>query len=386
MKKKILFLIWSFTAGGGAEKILANISNNMDLEKYDIEILEYENFGVKEERVNPKIRILKPILKNYTLIKNPINRNLIKYYNKIINKMVLYFPRIIRKIYIKNKYDIEIAFNYQIPSILVSEGNADKKICWVHTSVEDLNVNSTNNNNVKKMYKSQRKAFYKIDDIVSISKKTKESIMNIFPETKNKIREIYNGYDFNDILSKSRSNNNHLYDKKIKLIAVGRLVEQKNFELLIEIGEELAKKTEDFEILILGDGVLKNKLQALIEDKGLENNIILKGFVDNPYPYIKKADLFCMTSIAEGFPTVLVESMALKTPFISTRVAGADELSLNGQCGIISEEIPRVYADKLFDLVTNVKKTNCMGENAYVKSQEYSIEQQIKKIDEIISI
>ena len=55
------------------------------------------------------------------------------------------------------------------------------------------------------------------------------------------------------------------------------------------------------------------------------------GYVDNPYPYIKNADLFCMTSESEGFPTVLIESMIIGCPFVSTNVAGADELAMNGE-------------------------------------------------------
>ncbi len=62
MKKKVLFIIWSYSYGGGAERILTNIVNNLDPSKYEIDILEYVYAGIKKEEINDNINLLNPII------------------------------------------------------------------------------------------------------------------------------------------------------------------------------------------------------------------------------------------------------------------------------------------------------------------------------------
>lgn len=106
-KKKILFIIWSYTYGGGAEKILTNIVNNLNSEKYQIDIIEYWHTNINKENTNKNIKVLPYII-------DAEKDSKIK---KIIYKILLIlFPRLIRRKYIKDKYDVEIAFNYMIPT------------------------------------------------------------------------------------------------------------------------------------------------------------------------------------------------------------------------------------------------------------------------------
>lgn len=108
------------------------------------------------------------------------------------------------------------------------------------------------------------------------------------------------------------------------------------------------------------------------------------GYINNPYPYLKKADLFCLTSEAEGFPTVIVESMILGCPFVSTKVAGVDELSSNNECGIVLESDANIISDKIKELLNDSDLRKKMSLNCVKKAREYSLERQIKNIERLI--
>ena len=100
-KKKILFIIWSFTFGGGAERVLATLVNAMPKDKYEIDILEYWHSNINEEKVDDNINILKPVVDS--LHEGKVRR--------VLKMFLLYFaPGILRKKYIKKDYDIEISY------------------------------------------------------------------------------------------------------------------------------------------------------------------------------------------------------------------------------------------------------------------------------------
>lgn len=185
-KTKILFFLWSFSLGGGAEKILSTIVNNLDSEKYDIDILEIEHFDKGYEPVNDNIRILKS-WQDYRQSK--IKR-------AILWRIRKFFPNLVRKIMVKEKYDIEISFTIINPPFEFSKDKNVKKIAWIHGSIEDFMKDSQKRNNHKRYLEN-------VDKIISVSEKTKESIISIYPEYKDKVLTIYNGYDFESILEKS---------------------------------------------------------------------------------------------------------------------------------------------------------------------------------------
>ena len=178
MKKKILFIIWSFTYGGGAEKILANIVNNINHEKYDIEILEYLHSDIGFEQVDEKVKLLKPILDSTD--KSIFNRIKTSLISRIF---IRYCPRLVRKFYLNKVYDVEISFNYLIPTFLLNR-KSSKLISWVHGSIEDLEDNLD-------LQRMQKKHFDQVDQIVTISEQTEQSVVKLYPEFISKVKESY---------------------------------------------------------------------------------------------------------------------------------------------------------------------------------------------------
>lgn len=117
------------------------------------------------------------------------------------------------------------------------------------------------------------------------------------------------------------------------VLAAGRLVEAKNFALLIQA---FALSDLAHDLVILGDGEQRPALVQLAADHGVSDRVIFAGRVDNPFPLMRGADLFASASNAEGFPNALVEAMALGAPVVATDCAsGPSEILANSERGLI---------------------------------------------------
>lgn len=364
MKKKILFIIWSYSYGGGAERILTNIVNNLDSSKYDIDILEYVYAGIKKEETNNNINLLNPVI-------DITDRSFVNRVNNFIKeKIVFSFPKLLRKKYIKKDYDVEIAFNYLIPTFLLNY-NA-KTIGWCHGAITDLKEND-------KLKKFQKKYYDKISKIVAISNKTFDSVIDVYPEYKDKLELIYNGFDKSVILNKI----NDYKTDCIDILYCGRFDENKNPSKFIEIIRNIKKVKKDIKAGMLGIGVLEDGIKKMIDKYELNNNIILYGYKNNPYPIINSTKIMCLTSYSEGFPTVLMEGMILGKPFISTEVAGTKEMSNNNKCGFVSNDNNKL-SDYAVNLLDDKKLYDEMSENSKKHSEKFTLKNQIKNIEALI--
>ena len=108
------------------------------------------------------------------------------------------------------------------------------------------------------------------------------------------------------------------------ILTVGNLKVEKNHEGLIRA---FAKLVVSFnaKLTIVGDGSLRNQIENLVENYGLQDRVHLAGFVHNVYPWYRSADLFVLSSVSEGLPTVLIEAMECGVPIVSTRCNGGPE-------------------------------------------------------------
>ncbi len=117
------------------------------------------------------------------------------------------------------------------------------------------------------------------------------------------------------------------------LLAVGRLTASKDFPTLIQAFIRV-RQTRPARLLILGEGADRPGLEALVEQLGLEQDVSLPGFVENPYPYMARASLFVLSSRWESLPTVLIEALYCGAPLIATDCPGGTrEILADGQYG-----------------------------------------------------
>ena len=163
------------------------------------------------------------------------------------------------------------------------------------------------------------------------------------------------------------------YEKQNIIINVGRLVKQKNQELLIKSFKKISDKYSKYTLKIFGDGPLKNKLQSLIEELELENKVFLCGISDNIKEELIKSKIFVLSSDYEGMPNALLEAMASGLACISTDCpcGGPKELIRNGENGILIDvNNQNELENNLEKLIENEELMKKIGESASKITEE----------------
>lgn len=144
---------------------------------------------------------------------------------------------------------------------------------------------------------------------------------------KNKLIILKNPVNIEDIIEKSNIEIDAV--NKFDLIFIGRLSEEKNPTLFIELVSEIKKYCKEIKAAIVGDGVLRIVCEAKIKELRLSENIQMLGFLDNPYAPLKNSKVLVLTSISEGYPLVLIEAITLNVPVVTTNVGGVKEIVNN---------------------------------------------------------
>jgi glycosyltransferase involved in cell wall biosynthesis len=142
-----------------------------------------------------------------------------------------------------------------------------------------------------------------------------------------------------------------IFRKKCKrIIAIGTLKEQKDYPTLLRAFKKVTVK-KNAELLILGEGPERPKLEKLINELNLQGNVHLPGFVQNPISYLKGADLFVLSSAWEGFGNVIVEALACGVPVVSTDCkSGPAEILENGKYGsLVPVGEPQALAETILE-------------------------------------
>lgn len=347
--KRILFYTPFITIGGGVQKVTADYVNLLTERGYEVDLMVDFNMGeeveiyklpkniqfqyIKSEKVSNLIYFFRTLGKKNKLFNFPL-------YALMIIFDFYYYHTKLKKIANDGKYDYTISF-YQFLPAYITNIKSSKHIIWLHGSVEHFF------GGIKNLFKkSYEKKLNKYDYIVTIADEMKEQLEVFYPNlSKDKIKRIYNPFDFEEIYKKM-DDVNSLNDEEKELInddficTVGRLDEgQKDFMTLINAYEFLYKNNKIKEKLyIIGDGPSKNDLINVVKQKNLEQNILFLGKKLNPYIWMRKAKIFILSSKFEGFGLVLVEAMACETFVISSSCkTGPKEILCSGECGDLFE-------------------------------------------------
>jgi len=193
------------------------------------------------------------------------------------------------------------------------------------------------------------------DAVVAISHGLVDSWTSFFKLSNGRIDVIYNTIDIDNVKNMAYEECNHpwVLDKEYPLIlSVGRLAPQKDHATLIKAFAQLLMKRKA-RLIILGEGPERPRLEAMIRNLNLTDYVDLPGFVQNPFPYLKNALLFVLSSRYEGFANVLAEALSLGIPVVSADCPhGPREILQNGQYGPLvpvgdSNELARAMLDTL---------------------------------------
>ncbi len=159
-----------------------------------------------------------------------------------------------------------------------------------------------------------------------------------------------------------------------RIIAIGRLTEQKNFSLLIEAFDVVLQKLPELELLIFGEGPLRNRLQNEINVKRLEKNIKLVGITDQMFHEFSAASMFVQSSFYEGQSNALIEVMVHGIPVISMYYDGVEEVIQHGQNGLICYGTYKDLADMIIELIKDEDKRIKLGSNAIKLADDFDLD------------
>ena len=303
MKKKVGLLISSLN-GGGAERVVSRLSMILYSE-YDIYILLFDAKNIKYDY---KGRVID--------IKTPANSK------GLLSKIKLLMQRTHRTRAIKKTENLDIVISFLDSPNIVNILSKNKG-CKVAISIRNYTDFEKRSSRTLKLANFLMKRLYrKADVVIPVSIEISKMLFEKYSISKSKLKVIYNPYDIMDIGRLANENiedkyENFMHSEKT-FISVGRQVYQKGFWHLAKAFKLVLENEPDARLIIIGSGNNDVKLLKLINDLGIENSVLLTGFQKNPFKFIKKSQVYVMTSLFEGFPNALVEAMACGCPVIST--------------------------------------------------------------------
>jgi glycosyltransferase involved in cell wall biosynthesis len=181
-----------------------------------------------------------------------------------------------------------------------------------------------------------KSAFARAAHTIAISKDLANHIQDLFHVPHNKISTVYNPAYYAALEPSAREDVSHPWfqENKQVIISVGRLNEQKDFPTLIKAFKIVYKKSQNARLIIAGEGSERHHLMQLIKELNLDDIVSLPGFLQNPFSYMHRSQVFVLPSLHEGFGNVLVEAMACGCPVVSTDCpSGPREILKDGEYG-----------------------------------------------------
>lgn len=379
MKKKHIAIFAEKLYGGGVEKILQIICKNLDFGKYDLTLYSSNTedipSGCYPENINHA-----HYFSTVSQTDNPINKIIKLACNKI--KLFCYYnfsPSFYYKLFIRYKYDVGIAFIEGYATRFLSGAPRDmKKIAWIHTDIEKNHWTKVAFRNSEE----EIQCYTHFDKAVCVSKVVESQAKKCLNLSSTVV--LHNPIESDIILQKS-----NLYEvpqkrHSVRLVSLGSLMPVKGYDRLIEVAKRLSNDEIDFELLILGEGKERENLTNLIRQHNLEDKVQLIGYLDNPYPYLRTADIYICSSFAEGFNTAITESLILGRAIVTTEVSGVrEQLGDNAEYGIITDN----STDGIYLGIKQMLEPGMISyyqNQARIRSSLFNLEQQMSQIYNLI--
>ena len=356
---------------GLKDKFEINIAIENNFNNYLVEKLpkEIKYFYLKDENFENRIKEIGKKKKKNIFYKI--------YFNYLLNKEKSICCKKIND-YIRQNGKFDLFIDYDGMAYKYAEKiNIDKKIIWQHTSLH-------------KHKKRMEERLNKYNKIILLCDDMKSDYEKNFPKLKHKLFRIYNFLDFKRIKIMENDEAELTVQEKKMLnekycVSVARLDSPKDFDTLFKAFEILKNKEIKEKLYIVGDGGQRKKLEVQIKERGLEGVVYLLGKKQNPYIWIKNADIFIHSSKREGFPAVLLEALLCEKMIISSNcMTGPAEILENGKNGELFEVGDYLTLSKLLEkYIINPKLKEKYIENSKVRVKKFEKQKILKEYEEL---
>lgn len=359
MTRSKITIFLSDLGGGGAEKVMLNLADGFVAENFAVDLVLVRKAGAYVSRINPKVKLVN--LKGKSLFRS--------------------LPMLIR--YLKKEQ----------PSVLLSALEDTNVVAilakWLGNRPTQVAVTVHNTLSQESLYANNLKRkfvpyivpwlYLLADNVVTVSQGVAQDLIKLGLSEK-KITVIYNPILTLELQTKLQQPLEHPWffpQQPPVILGIGRLTRQKDFPTLIHSFLEVQKQIP-LRLMILGEGEERTSLESLIRQLGIAENVLLLGFVQNPYVYMKQAKVVVLSSAWEGFGNVLVESMAAGTPVVSTDCPyGPNEILACGEYGrLVPVGDVDGMAKAIFETLQSIPdrkhlKSRAMDFNSEISVQNY---------------
>jgi glycosyltransferase involved in cell wall biosynthesis len=390
-KKKVLIVNNNFDIGG-VQRSLINLLDQIK-DSYDITLFIFSNSGEYKNQIPAQVKLIEasPLLnllgisqehakqKGYVLY---FLRAVLSLYAKVISN---YLP--IRLLILTQKrmsgFDTAISFLHNCSKEILYGGcnefvlhrvEAKEKITFVHCDFSEYGGNTSRN----------RKMYEQFDKIVAVSEGCRQSFVKAVPKLATKTHCVLNCHNYNEYINKA-NDNPFIYSNKNKclnILTVARLGQEKGILRGIEVIAKLNDQGYSISWYIVGEGEQRKLIDEEIIRRRASNYISVLGNKENPYRYMKNADIFFLPSYHEAAPMVHNEAKCLGIPIITTNTTSANEMVEDGKEGFVCGNNEHDLYEALKLMVEQPERLLRCKE--YLLKQGYTNEKALNQFHELI--
>lgn len=362
-KKKILFVVHQLNCGG-VQKSLITALDHLDYDKFDVTLYVRKN----------RIDLLNDVNKNVSVIINDDNHNYYRSLIGILLSLCIYFFSFIipikeyferkqrdyiikkqmnyesKKYFSSNTFDVSISYIQGYTALFVSKYiSSEKKLMFFHGSEDEHHF----------LHESIIPTF---NSVIGVSSDIESLLKEFYPSYAEKISYLDNFVDADYIKIQSTE---YTVETKAEFIicSCGRFAEVKGFDIAVKAASLLKDKYGlSFLWYFVGDGPERTNIETLINQYSLNNNIIMTGMLNNPYPYINSCDIYVQPSRAEAKPLSLIEAQILNRPVVTTKTVGGMNIIKDGITGVQTEINAEALAEGILKLIDVNLRNNIVSE------------------------
>lgn len=382
--KKIAILNYHM-ACGGTEKAMIALLNSLDYKQMQVTLYLLFKEGpllndIPKQVDVQEIKFKKDKYRNYVSEFRGLNtirtsclkleRKIFKILNRVNYEDGTIFEAVLKQVIVPDiEFDLVCDFSGYgfFPTVVAAKLFRAKQRCtWIHD---------------EKCFwlKRVEKSLDNFDRIFCVSISVKQNFLKIYPQHQSKTEVFYNLIDAQEI--RNKANNfvvSDIMNEQNVLLTVGRLVEQKGYDIAVKTALLLKEKNILFKWYFIGDGDKKEEMEDLIRKFKLQNEMILLGRKDNPYPYMKKCTLYVQPSRNEGYPIVIIEARALGCVIVASDIPSMGEQIKNEVNGYLVQLNEKAFANKIEELLRDEEKREKVKKELQNEKIDYS--DNIKKL------
>lgn len=352
MKKKLIFITEALWIGG-IETALVNLLNRLDYDRYDVTVLLIRDAQDMAGRLPKQCRLIVADRQHvatfaepyryrrlYNLMEEPQHATRLRRWIWRVLRLTLRAPEArLYAAYLKRQlggaqFDTAVIYSDRTAETAVRAVSADKFLMFYHHGA------------MRREYHDGY-GYRRAEKIIAVSEALADKLRAYRPRYAGKIMALHNLTDVNGVRTKSLEAPEVVFPKgQFHIVSCGRLAEAKGMDLAVDACARLvADGCTDVHWWIVGGGPEENNLRQQIARLELDGCVTLLGMQENPYPYLRQADLYVQPSRFEAYGLTIAEAKVLNIPILSTETDGGRELVANGTDGLLCRTDAQSIAD-----------------------------------------